>query len=78
VGRTSERRVAAGLVAEGFGIFVTVDRNLIHQQDVTISGVAIIVLHARGNRLQDLVPLVPALREAVAAARRGVITHVGK
>ena len=48
----------------GFAILVTVDRNLAYQQNVATAGVGVIVLHARGNRTEDLVPLIPLLRAA--------------
>ena len=65
------------MVAAGFDIPVTVDRNLVYQQNVAAGGVAVIVLHARGNRSEDLVPLVPPLRPAIDAAQPGHVTHVG-
>ena len=65
------------MVAAGFNVLVTVDRNLVYQQNVAAAGVAVIVLHARGNRTPDLVPLVPALRDALAVAHPGQVTHVG-
>jgi hypothetical protein len=61
----------------GFAVLVTVDRNLAYQQNVAAAGIAVIVLHARGNRLADLVPLVPALREALETAPVGQVTNVG-
>jgi len=65
------------MVSSGFAVLVTVDRNLVYQQNVAAAGVAVVVLHARGNRTQDLVPLVPALREALDSAQPGQVTHVG-
>jgi hypothetical protein len=63
--------------AAGFEVLVTVDRNLAHQQNVAAAGLAVIVLHARTNRTPDLVPLLPALRAALAAAPAGQVAHVG-
>ena len=65
------------LALEQFGVFVTVDRNLAFQQHVASFRIAIIVLHARSNRLADLLPLVPALLEAIAAASPATLTTVG-
>lgn len=65
------------MVAAGFTVLVTVDRNLVYQQNVAAAGIAVIVLHARGNRTPDLVPLVPALRTAVPALRPGEVVHLG-
>lgn len=61
----------------GFGILVTVDRNLAYQQNVAAAGIAVIVLHARGNRTVDLIPLVPALRAALPTATPGQVIRLG-
>lgn len=60
-----------------FEVFVTMDRNLAYQQNVAEAGVAVVVVRARTNRLRDLLPLAPALRDAVAAAPVGTVTSVG-
>jgi len=65
------------MLEAGFSTLVTVDRNLVYQQNVASVGVAVIVLHARGNRVPDLVPLLPALRSALAEIRTGEIRHLG-
>jgi hypothetical protein len=59
------------LAAREFDVFVTVDRNIFFQQNITAYGIAVLVLHARTNRLADLRPLVPNLLNAIAAARPG-------
>ncbi|HET7631380.1 MAG TPA: hypothetical protein VFK16_03600 [Gemmatimonadaceae bacterium] len=67
-----------GLMREGgFTVLVTVDRNLAFQQNVAASGLAVLVLHSRSNRVQDLKPLVPALLEAIVSALPGQVTRVG-
>jgi len=60
----------------GFEVFVTVDRNLEHQQHVAAAGVAVVVLLARTNRLRDLVPLTARAAEAIAAAAAGTVTRL--
>jgi hypothetical protein len=56
-----------------FDVFVTADRNLSYQQDVSAFDIAVIVLAARSNRLDDLRPVVPRLLEILPTAiRRGV------
>jgi hypothetical protein len=65
------------MLEAGFSTLVTVDRNLVYQQNVASVGVAVIVLHARGNRVPDLVPLLPALRSALAEIQTGEIRHLG-
>lgn len=65
------------MIPAGFTTLVTVDRNLQFQQNIAASGVAVIVLHARSNRLTDLRPLIADLRPAIAKVRVGQIIHVG-
>ena len=65
------------LVAEEFDVFVTVDRNLSFQQNVMNVKMAIVVLRARSNRLDDLKPLVSALLESLADAQAGQVRQIG-
>jgi hypothetical protein len=60
------------LAAANFDAFVTVDRNLAFQRNIKSYNIAVIVLHARTNRLADLRPLVPKLLEALDNATKGV------
>ena len=48
-----------------FDVFITVDRNLAFQQNLPKFKIAVLVLHARTNRLQDLLPLVPSILNAL-------------
>lgn len=57
--------------------FVTVDRNLPHQQRLDGRPFAVIVLRARTNRLADMMPFVPALLAALPTAPAGEVTYVG-
>ncbi|MEQ1692252.1 MAG: hypothetical protein ABMA00_13260 [Gemmatimonas sp.] len=67
------RRAAAA----GFDAFVTPDRKLEYQQHMPRVGVAVIVLRARTNRIEDITPLVPALLAVLPVPRVGTVTHVG-
>jgi hypothetical protein len=64
------------LASERFDVFVTVDRNLRHQQNIRALPIAIIVLHAKTNRLADLLPLVSNLLAAIRSAKPGVVALV--
>jgi hypothetical protein len=55
------------LAATAFDAFVTVDKNLPHQQNEAKLPVAVVVLEALSNDLPSLLPLVPALERALAA-----------
>jgi len=54
-----------------FYIFITVDRNLIFQQNLPKFAIAVLILHAPTNRLQDLLPLVPKIHDALTDPQQG-------
>jgi hypothetical protein len=60
-----------------FEAFVTVDRNLPLQQDLSRFAIAVIVLRASSNRVTDLRSLIPQLLTALPVAKRGEVTWVG-
>ena len=63
-------------MAADFDALVTVDKRLSQQQRVEGRAFGIVVLRARSNRLSDLLPLVPGLREALSALKPGVVDEV--
>jgi hypothetical protein len=79
LGWSSKRNgeLLALMVANGFAGFVTVDQNVEFQQNVRASGVAVVVLVARTNRLKELLPLAPALRAALERVRPGELLRIG-
>jgi hypothetical protein len=64
------------LASVDFDAFVTVDKNLISQQDISSFSITIIVLRAKTNRLSDLRPLVPRLLAAINSAEIGTLQFV--
>ncbi len=64
------------LAGQEFDVFVTVDRNLSFQQNLTALKIAVIVLQAPTNRLADLKLLASRLLAAIAAAKPGTVTIV--
>lgn len=65
------------LAATEFDVFVTVDRNLSFQQNLTGFAIAVVVLRAKSNRLSALQLLIPDLLESMPNAKRGTVTFVG-
>jgi predicted nuclease of predicted toxin-antitoxin system len=65
------------LAADHFDVFVTVDRNLSFQQRLTSFPIAVVILHAKTNRLADLRHLVPELLSALESVQPGTAIHVG-
>ena len=64
------------LAAGQFDVFLTSDRNLSFQQNLPGFSVAVIVLHARANRLESLAPLMPAVLEVLSGNEAGKVVHV--
>ncbi len=60
-----------------FDLFVTADQNLSYQQPVTTFQLGLAVLRARTTKLEDLLPLAPALREALDDLKAGQVRHIG-
>ena len=49
------------LAEQEFDVFITVDRNLLFEQNLSLYNIAVVVLQVRSNRLTDLQPLVPKI-----------------
>jgi hypothetical protein len=60
-----------------FDVFLTVDRNLSFQQEITRLDIAVVVLVAKGNRHSDLQPLVPDLLALLVGVSPGQLIRVG-
>jgi hypothetical protein len=65
-------------LADGqFDLFLTVDRNLSIQHDVSRFNIAVIVLVAKSNRHSDFQPLIPDLLAVVGAVVPGQVVKEG-
>jgi hypothetical protein len=60
-----------------FDVFVTVDKNLSFQQHLPKFSIAVILIHCKSNRVQDLLSLLPELLEAIPKAPKSQVSHVG-
>jgi len=65
------------MAAERFEAFLTVDQNLEFQQNVRASGIGIVVVLARTNRLKELRPLVSQMLDALGSLTAGDLIRVG-
>ena len=59
-----------------FDAFVTVDRKLRYQQNTPAVDLLIVVLRAESNRIENLEPLMPAVRDALRTRRGGVVVEI--
>ena len=57
------------LAAREFDVFLTNDQNLEHQQNLKAFDLAVVVLVAFTNDIEDLKPLMPAANEALESYR---------
>jgi len=57
--------------------FITVDKNLVHQQTLIGLRVAVIVLRARSNKIEDLSALVESILDALGGIKPGQILIIG-
>ena len=65
------------LAARDFEVFVTMDRNIEHQQNLSRWKLRIIVLPAPSNRLPHFAPLAPALMKALRKIKPGQLLSIG-
>ena len=60
-----------------FDAFLTVDRKLQYQQNLSAFNIAVVVMVAPTNSLLDLEPLIPKVLAALPGAKPGQVTVVG-
>lgn len=65
------------LAATKFDAFLTMDQNLEFQQNLNTLPVAVLVIRAPSNRLDELVPLVPAILRELNHLPPKALRHVG-
>lgn len=57
--------------------FVTMDRKLERQYDLTKLTFGVVVIAARSNKMRDLSPLIEGLLEALTTVKPGQVARVG-
>lgn len=64
------------LAAREFDVFITMDKNLEHQQSLANLDMAVIVIRAHSNAFPVVSQIMPQVNQTVREARVGTITHV--
>ena len=64
--------------SEGFGAFITVDRNLAFQQNLHELPMPVLVIHAPSNRLNDLVRYTPEILQLLQTNLTKTPHHIGQ
>lgn len=60
-----------------FDVFVTADQNLRYQQNLSALPVAVAVLAAKSNRIEDLRPLIPELLRSLDTLQARTLVQIG-
>jgi hypothetical protein len=58
-------------------VLITVDQGIEYQQDLSGLQIALIIIVAPSNDIDDLRPLVPAVLQALTAAQPGTSLRIG-
>ena len=64
------------MAVAGFGVLLTVDQGIPHQQNLRTVNVAVVVMVGTSNQLADLVPLVPKVLAVFATIQPGDVVEV--
>jgi hypothetical protein len=56
---------------------VTMDRGIEFQQNLAAASVGVLIVRARSNRMIHLIPLVPAILEALPLIKPGQLHRIG-
>lgn len=64
------------LASDEFDVLLTADRGIGHQQNLATLPIAVLVVHAKTNRLVDMLPLVPSILEALATLMPRTLANV--
>jgi len=60
------------LAQEGFDVFLTIDQNMVAQQNLPEYDLAVVILEAQSNVLEALLPFVPKILELLSRPISGV------
>jgi predicted nuclease of predicted toxin-antitoxin system len=64
-------------LADGkWDILLTNDKNIKYQQNMRGRRISILILSAKSNRLEDLLPLIPACADALRSIQSGQVVEV--
>jgi len=60
-----------------FDVLLTLDKNIPYQQDLKLGRIAILIVRAPSNRIQDLLPVIPDCLVALQSIEPGQVVRVG-
>ncbi len=65
------------LAEKNFDVFITIDKNIRYQQNISRRKIAVLIIRAASNDLDDIRPHVPHALTALETIKPGEITEVG-
>lgn len=65
------------LAESEFDVLLTLDKNIPYQQDLNSRRIAILIVRAPSNRIQDLLPVIPECLIALQSIEPGRVVRVG-
>jgi hypothetical protein len=68
-------RLLAAAASE-FDLFLTIDKNLKREQNLSKLPIAVMVVMSKRNRLADLLPFVPSIERALAGLKPRTLVEV--
>jgi hypothetical protein len=71
-------KLLALAVQNKFDVFLTADRSLAFQQDMTQYAIAVVVLESVGVQLHHTLPLIPKALAMLSSLQPGLIVRVGR
>ena len=63
-------------INDDFDVFITIDQNLVFQQNLQSVKIAVIILCARTNRFDDIQSLIPAILIALKKIKPGQVVRI--
>ena len=66
-----------GLADPQFDVLLTLDKNLPYQQNLATKQIAVLIVRARSNRMQDLLPVIPECLAALESIQPRQVVRVG-
>ena len=63
-------------VEAGFDVLMTMDSNMVHQQNIGQYAISVVALRAQSNRLANTRPLMPALLALLPNIKPGTVTFL--
>lgn len=64
--------------AAGFDLFLTMDKGLQYQQNLAGRSISVLIVRARSNRLEDLLPHLESCRSIMSSIRPSEVIRIGE